>query len=151
MTGSNSRLWIQCQVEVGDRLRLDALGCIHDNASADPPPQWDIPARMATATAFVLLLTELAPALGPYLTGLLAPFPLYATILAAFAHHLQGPSPAIGVLRGLLLGLFAFASFFLVLAALIEPVGIALAFGAATLVALMLQGGSFWVLQRVWK
>ncbi|MGI6418199.1 MAG: hypothetical protein ACOX1P_21300 [Thermoguttaceae bacterium] len=120
-------------------------------SSADPPPQWDIPARMATATAFVLLLTELAPALGPYLTGLLAPFPLYATILAAFAHHLQGPSPAIGVLRGLLLGLFAFASFFLVLAALIEPVGIALAFGAATLVALMLQGGSFWVLQRVWK
>ena len=35
------------------------------------PPLWDIPARMAVATVFVLLLTGLAPQLGPHLTGLL--------------------------------------------------------------------------------
>jgi uncharacterized membrane protein (GlpM family) len=104
---------------------------------------------MAIATAFVLLLTGLAPALGPYLTGLLAPFPLYAAILAVFAHHLRGPAPAAGVVKGLLLGLFAFASFFLVLAALIEQVGIALAFAAAIMVTAVFQGSSLWVLQRM--
>jgi hypothetical protein len=44
-------------------------------------PRWDIPARMVVATAFVLVLTSAAPALGARLAGLLAPFPLYATVL----------------------------------------------------------------------
>ncbi len=113
-----------------------------------PVPRWDIPARMALATAFVLLLTGLAPILGPHLTGLLAPFPLFASILAAFAHRLQGPPAAAGVLRGLLMGLYAFASFFLVLALLIEPVGIAPAFAASIAAALAVQAGSLWVLRR---
>jgi hypothetical protein len=117
-------------------------------AKASPPPWWDIPARMVVATAFVVLLTGVASALGPHLTGLLSPFPLYAAILAIFAHHLQGPTAAATVLRGLLLGLFAFASFFLVLALLIERVGIAPAFAAATAAALALQAGSLWMLPR---
>ena len=45
-------------------------------SAALPPPLWDIPARMAVATVFVLLLTGAAPQLGPHLTGLLAPFPI---------------------------------------------------------------------------
>jgi hypothetical protein len=103
---------------------------------------------MVVATVFVLLLTGIAPALGPHLTGLLAPFPLYAAILAVFAHHLQGPAPAARVLRGLLVGLFAFAGFFLVLAALIERVGIAPAFTMAITVALTLHASSLWAFQR---
>ncbi len=118
-------------------------------SSARVLPRWDVPARMIIATAFVVLLTGLAPILGPHLTGLLAPFPLYATILAAFAHHLQGPAAASGVLRGLLVGLFAFASFFLVLAILIEQIGIAPTFAAAILVAVVLQGVSLWVLRHM--
>lgn len=111
-------------------------------------PRWDIPTRMVVATVFVLLLTGLAPALGPRLTGLLAPFPLYAAVLAIFAHRLQGPASAAQVLRGLLLGLFAFAGFFLMLAALLEPLGIAPAFMAALIVALTIQAGSLWVIRR---
>jgi hypothetical protein len=118
------------------------------SAAVGPPPRWDIPARMVVATVFVLLLTGMAPALGPRLTGLLAPFPLYAAVLAVFAHQQQGSAPAGEVLRGLLLGLFAFAGFFFVLAILIEPVGIAPAFAAAITVALALQAGSLWVLRR---
>jgi hypothetical protein len=108
--------------------------------AAHPLPAWDIPARMVVATVFVLLLTGVAPALGPRLTGLLSPFPLYAAVLTIFAHRLEGPGPAVDVLRGLLLGLFAFAGFFLALAALIERAGIGPAFGAATVLTAAIQG-----------
>lgn len=113
-----------------------------------PLPRRDIPARMVVTTAIVLLLTGFATVLGPQLTGLLATYPLYGAILAGFAHHLQGPGPAIRVLRGLLLGLFAFAGFFLVLALSIESAGIARAFTAAIAAALILQGGALWALRR---
>jgi hypothetical protein len=111
---------------------------------------------MVVATTFVLLLTGSASALGPQLTGLLAPFPLYAAILAVFAHHQAGAPLATRVLHGLLLGLFAFASFFVVLTALIEQVGVATAFAAALTIALVIQAGSLWVLrqamgQPVWR
>lgn len=113
-----------------------------------PLPAWDIPARMSIATAYVVGLTGLAPTLGPHLTGLLSPFPLYALILAAFAHHFTGPAAAAQVLKGLLLGLFAFAAFFLVIASLVEHAPLALAFAAAIGTTLLLQGGSLWWLQR---
>lgn len=105
-------------------------------------PTWDIPARMIVATVFVVALTAVAPLLGPKLAGLLAPFPLYATVFAVFAHRIEGAVPAIGVLRGLLLGLFAFAAFFFILAELLVPQGIAAAFAAAIAVALAMQGAS---------
>jgi hypothetical protein len=111
------------------------------------PPRWDIPMRMAIATVFVLLITALAPAFGPRLTGLLAPFPLFTATLAAFAQHQYGPAAAIKVLRGLLMGLFSYASFFFVLAILLVPAGIALAFAIAIVVMLTLQGTSLWLLQ----
>jgi hypothetical protein len=103
---------------------------------------------MIVATVFVLLLTSLARNLGPQLTGLLAPFPLYAAILTVFAHRLEGPGAAVQVLRGLLLGLFAFAGFFLVVALTIERMGEAVGFAAALAVTLALQAGSLWILRR---
>ncbi|TAN33311.1 hypothetical protein EPN29_06010 [bacterium] len=120
--------------------------------TASPPvafPRWDLPARMAAATAFVIVLTGMAPLLGPRLAGLLAPFPLYATVLAAFAHRVHGAAPAVGTLRGLLLGLFSFAAFFLMLSALLVGHGIAVAFTAAVVVALALQGLSLAVGRRL--
>ncbi|MGH7765461.1 MAG: hypothetical protein ACREOM_13710 [Candidatus Dormibacteraceae bacterium] len=114
-------------------------------AAASPQirfPHWDIPARMLVATSFVVILTGAAPLLVPRLAGLIAPFPLYAAVLATFAHRIQGASPAVGVLRGLLLGLFGFAGFFLALAELLAGHGIALAFIVAITVALVIQGAS---------
>ena len=112
------------------------------------PPRWDIPLRMAAATGVVLLLTGIAPALGPRLTGLLAPFPLYAAILTVFGHQLEGASTAVSVLRGLLVGLFAFGGFFVAVATLLERVGIVPAFGVATLLAFVLQAFSLLVIGR---
>jgi hypothetical protein len=110
-------------------------------------PRWDIPTRIAVTTLFVLLLTGSASALGPQLTGLLAPFPLYGAILAVFAHQQSGTTPAVQVLRGLLFGLFSFAGFFLALGLLLGQVSTGWAFGAAIAVALTVQAGTLWVLR----
>lgn len=122
-----------------------ALFLLPDTARVAPPhiayPRWDLPARMIVATAFVVVLTAAAPLLGARLAGLIAPFPLYGAVLAAFAQHLQGAEAGIGVVRGLLLGLFAFASFFFVLY-LTLPTGIAIAFVAAITVALVVQAAT---------
>jgi hypothetical protein len=114
-------------------------------------PRWDIPARMAVATVFVVALTAVAPLLGPRLAGLLAPFPLYATVLTTFAHRLQGSASAVAVLRGLLLGLFGFAAFFLTLGQLLSVSSIAIAFVAAIVVVLVVQGGSLALGRRLWQ
>lgn len=112
------------------------------------PAWWDIPARMVIATVFVVLLTEAAPALGPRLSGLLAPFPLFATILAVFTQRSGGPAPTARLLRGVAIGMIAFATFFLVVAALVVPAGIAVAFTCATVVTLAMQGAALWLFGR---
>ncbi|HEX5856355.1 MAG TPA: hypothetical protein VFZ57_12110, partial [Thermoanaerobaculia bacterium] len=119
-----------------------------DRAGAVAPPGWDLPARMVVATVFVVLLTGIAPALGPHLTGLLAPFPLYGAVLAVFAHALEGPGSATAVLRGMLTGLFGFAGFFLVLATCLEDWGLVAAFAAAIALTLAVQGIAFSTLKR---
>jgi hypothetical protein len=107
---------------------------------ATSPPRWDVPARMVVATVFVVLLTAVAPVLGPYLSGLLSPFPLFGVVLVVFVHRSEGATSAMKLLRGLLFGLFAPAGFFMALSALIEPLGIGLGFAAASATALVVQG-----------
>lgn len=141
-------LWIAVLAGFALVLRL-----LPRNADAAPqsealPSRWDIPLRMAIATAFVLLITGLAPWLGPHLTGLLTPFPLFTATLAAFSHHQHGPAAAINVFRGLLLGPFSYAGFMFTLATLLEPAGIAAAFAVGLLVVGVFQAGALWLLQR---
>lgn len=123
-----------------------------DEVSAPPKPialpWWDLPARMLVVTGLILFLTSFSEVLGARLTGLLATFPVYASTLAAFAHHLQGPAAAARVQRGLLLGLFSFAGFYLWLALTLQAWGIAIGFGGAIGVALLIQGASLFVLRR---
>jgi hypothetical protein len=111
-------------------------------------PRWEIAARMALATALVLLLTGVSTALGPRLSGLLSPFPVFATILAVFTQRSVGASAAARLLRGVVYGLFAFAAFFFVLAALLERTGVLAAFLLACLAALLVQGTTYAVLKR---
>jgi hypothetical protein len=106
------------------------------------PSRWDMPARAVTATAFLLGLTALATTFGPRLSGLLAVYPLYTVVLAAFAQRIEGPAGAIQVLRGLLVGLFSFVCFFATLAALLDRTGAAVAFTLAFAVAVGVQAGT---------
>jgi hypothetical protein len=130
-------------------LALRLVPAASAGAAPVSPPRGDLPARMALATAVVLLITALAPRLGGRLSGLLATYPLFAAILAAFAHRLQGAAAAVSVLRGLLFGLFAFVAFCFVLGVGLVPLGIAGAFTAATAVALAVQALSLWRLTGV--
>jgi hypothetical protein len=125
-------------------LALRLVPAATGGAAAVPPPRGDLPARMVLATAVVLVITALAPRLGGRLSGLLATYPLFAAILAGFAHRLQGAAAAVSVLRGLLFGLFAFVAFCFVLGVGLIPLGIAGAFIAATAAALAVQGLSLW-------
>ncbi len=118
------------------------------NNSTEVLPRWDIPMRMIIATAFVVLITGVAPALGPHLAGLLSPFPLFTATLAAFGQHLHGPAAAIKVLRGLLMGLFSYATFMLTLSLLLEPAGIATAFAAAIAITATIQAVTLWLIRR---
>ena len=117
-------------------------------ANETRPGSWDIPARVLIGTSFILGLTGIAPLIGPRLTGLLSTIPLYTAILTIFAHRLQGGAGAASVLRGLLLGLFSFAGFFLVQALLIQSAGIAISFLAAIFTTLVIQGLSYLRLKK---
>ncbi len=113
-----------------------------------PPPRWDLPARGASAVVLVLTLTAVAAALGPELSGLLAPFPIIAGILASFTHAHSGVGATRRILRGLVLGFFAFALFCFVVAQTVEPLGIAGGFLLAATAAVATQGLVLWGLLR---
>ncbi len=111
------------------------------------PPQWETPLRMLVATAFVLVLTGAAGLLGSQLSGLLTPFPIFASILGGFTHRFQGATSACQLLRGVVVGSFTFAVFFLVVAGLIARLGVIVAFSLAMLIALLLHGCSLYLLR----
>lgn len=106
------------------------------------PPRWDLPARMFAATSLVLVLTAAAPLLGARISGLLATFPLFASVLAVFAHRSQDRIAAVSVLRGLLLGLFSFAAFFAALEPVLPRFGTGAGFSAALVAALTIQAAT---------
>ncbi|MGO9309830.1 MAG: hypothetical protein ACLQDL_12490 [Spirochaetia bacterium] len=110
-----------------------------ERASFDPPG-WDLPMRMAIACGFVFGLTSAAGALGPQLSGLISPFPVFGLVLAAFAHRGQGARAAARLLRGLVIGSFGFESFFLVIALLVTVLPVAVTYLLASLAALTVNG-----------
>lgn len=111
-------------------------------------PRWDLPARMLTATLMVVLLTSAAQSLGPRLSGLLSPLPVFSTILAVFTHWLAGATAARALLRGVVIGTLAYAVFFLIVSILVVPYGIVLAFALALAGALLTQGSTLWAIRR---
>jgi len=113
------------------------------------PPAWDLPLRMASATAVVLLLTAAARHLGPMLSGLLSPIPVFLLVLAVFAHRSEGPAACVRVLRGGVIGSFAFAVFFLVVGALLGRAKTGATYALASFATLAVNGMILWVGRRV--
>jgi uncharacterized membrane protein (GlpM family) len=99
----------------------------------------EIVARMLAGVALLLALTYFASNLGPRLSGLLAMFPTLGTVLAVFSHRHAGPEFAIQLLRGMVLGLYAFVAFTVILAVCLPTFSIAVAFTLAIGCALLVQ------------
>jgi hypothetical protein len=107
--------------------------------AAAVPPWWDLPARALAALGLVLALTAVSGALGPHLSGLLAPFPIITSVLAVFTHAHGGVDQVVVLLRNFLLGFYGFAAFCFTLALALPDLETAAAFGLATAAALAVQ------------
>jgi hypothetical protein len=112
-------------------------------SAASVPPWWDLPARMAVATGFVLALTAGARYLGPQLSGLIAPFPVFGVVLAAFTQRRHGPAAATALVRGNVVGSLAFIAFFGVAGLVLGRLPLAAAYLLAALAAVAASGALF--------
>ncbi|MGH1573002.1 hypothetical protein ACRAWG_22895 [Methylobacterium sp. P31] len=87
------------------------------------PPRWDMSARLAAATALVLLVSTLAPYLGSGLSGLLAPIPIISWPLIAFARVQDGVGASLDGVRGSAKGAFGVLAFYICVHLLLGQVG----------------------------
>ena len=78
-------------------------------APGSPPPRWDIYARGVSTAVLVFTITTAADTLGPAVSGVLTPFPVATSVLAAFALAREGPAASASVLRGFVSALPVFA------------------------------------------
>jgi hypothetical protein len=117
--------------------------------AAATPPWWDLPGRGLAALALVLALTALSGALGPHLSGLLAPFPIVTSVLAVFTHTHGGFAQVSVLQRNFLFGFYGFAAFCFTLAVSLPALATAAAFGLATLTALAVQATTFLLRSRL--
>lgn len=105
-----------------------------------PPAWWDLPARMLVGAGLVVGITSFSMVIGPQLSGLLATFPIFITVLAVFTHRREGPARAALLLHGALAGMFGAIVFFVVIRLFLVAWGVPLGFGAASAAALAIQG-----------
>lgn len=76
---------------------------------------------------------------GPSMTGVLAPFPIATSVVAAFVLAQQGSEAAVRTLRGVPRGLLGFAVFCLLVAVLVEHLGTPVTFIVAVAATLTVQ------------
>jgi hypothetical protein len=117
--------------------------------AASAPPWWDLPARTLAALGLVLTLTAVSGALGPHLSGLLAPFPIITSVLAVFTHAHGGVAQVGVLLRNFLYGFYGFAAFCFALAVSLPEMATAAAFGLATMAALAVQATTLLLRSRL--
>jgi hypothetical protein len=96
--------------------------------------------RMLAGAALVFALTHFAAALGPRLSGLLAMFPVLGVVLAVFSHRHYGHGFTVHLLRGMVLGFYAFVPFCVVLTLALPSVRIGTAFALALACAGIVHG-----------
>lgn len=106
-------------------------------------PRWDLPARAVAALGLVLALTAVSGALGPHLSGLLAPFPIITSVLAVFTHAHGGRGQLGILLSNFVIGFYGFAAFCFVLAISLSGLTTGVAFALAAAAAIVVQGAVF--------
>lgn len=99
---------------------------------------WEIPLRMVSATSLLMVTTGFASWLGPAASGMLAPIPVIAWPLVVFAHVQGGRAGMAAMVRGNAIGAVGVIAFYLSLAGLLERLGMALTFGLAVVLAVVI-------------
>lgn len=130
-------------------LMIFLMKPVNMDAIARITPRFDLAARMVISTAFVVLITILTRLLGPQLSGLVAPFPVFVLILSVFTHYQTGAAAASNLLRGVVVGSFSFAAFFTVVATSLTTFGPIITYGVATLASLLVSAIVYLVTHRV--
>jgi len=125
---------------------LRVLPATVDTQRATRPPRWDLPVRILVGTSLIVILTTVAPVLGPRASGLIATYPVYLSTLTFFAHHQGGPLSVAAMQRGLVFGLFGWLAFWTALLAILPVGGVAAGFGAAIAAAVVVQRVSLRIL-----
>jgi hypothetical protein len=114
-----------------------------------PLPAGELLLRMGAGAAMVLGVTAAAEALGSVWTGLFSAFPVMSTVLAAFSHRANGAGFAVALLRSMVGGFYAYISYCLAVAVLLERFGIAITFSIAVAAAVIVQGTARAVMMRL--
>ena len=110
--------------------------------SSVTPPWWDIPIRMAAATGLLLIITGVAPLLGPGLSGLLSVFPVFTFVMALFTHKQYGGKAVRKLMHGIMFGIYAGTAFFATLALLMQSFSLPVVYLIASLVCAAVGGGT---------
>jgi len=111
-------------------------------------PGWDLPLRMLLAAVFVYLVTGFAAALGPQLSGLVAPFPVFGLIMSIFIHKQNGSAAALQHFRSYVSASAGYAFFFLIVGLGLPTLGIGLTYLLATAAIICLNGLTLYFLQK---
>ncbi|WP_165973734.1 hypothetical protein [Paucimonas lemoignei] len=122
-------------LSLASRLYPQAL----PNVPSSGKPRSDVAYRMLAGLVLVLAVTVFSGSLGPRLAGLLAVFPVMGSVLAVFSHRNVSQPFAVGLLKGMVQGFFAFTMFCWVLATLLESQSIAVSFMMALAAAVVVQ------------
>lgn len=117
------------------------------HSAPDAYGRYELWLRMATASIMVVTLTGFAKLLGPRASGILSAFPAYTTILAVFSHR-QAAAAAVQVLKGVAVGLYTAAVFFLILAPSLLRMNATAAFLLAITGAMLVQAASLIYIRR---
>ena len=102
-------------------------------------PKWELPLRMLAGAAITLAVTSLAAVIGPSWSGMFAVFPVITIVLSMFSHRASGPAFTVTLLRAMIWGLYALASFCFALAVLLPQQGVAVSFLAAIAATIAVQ------------
>jgi hypothetical protein len=97
--------------------------------------------RMAAGAILVTAVTAAAGALGARWSGLLAMFPVLASVLCVFSQRSHGAAYVTRLLRGMMAGYYSFAAFCVTLALLLPATATSTVFIAGLAAAFALQFG----------
>lgn len=122
-------VWVMAALDVVVMVLVIALCPLSGQAVGRArPPRWDMPARLGAATLLVVLVSTLAPYLGPALSGVLAPIPVISWPLIVFARVQTGVAASLDVVRGSVQGAFGVLAFYLCLYMTLGQISIVLAY-----------------------